>query len=111
MGPPDFLACGLSQWFVQMGQEETAVTYFQDLVCTLRCPIGHQLQNTSAKMSQTMNLSSLLSSKTVDAELNTKEAIVGEETRAPNRGFVSIFIEISRSYTRGECEENKILHM
>ena len=47
-----------------------------------------------------------MSSKRVDAELNMKEANVWEETRAPHRGFISIFIELSRSYIHGECEEN-----
>ena len=50
-----------------------------------------------------------MSSKRVDAELNTREANVQEETRARNKGFVSIFIMHLRSYTRGKCEVNKIL--
>ena len=43
-----------------------------------------------------------------DAELNVREANVREETRAPDRGFVSLFIERTRSYTRGECAEDGI---
>ena len=53
--------------------------------------------------------SSLLSSKRTDAELKTREANVREETRPPNRGFVSIFIKLSSYYPCGEREENKIL--
>ena len=51
-----------------------------------------------------------MSSKRADAELNTREANAQEETRAPNRGFVSVFIELTGCYLRGECEETKILH-
>ena len=47
-----------------------------------------------------------MSSKKVDAELNMREANVWEETRAPNKDFISVFIESSRSHTRGEREEN-----
>ena len=47
-----------------------------------------------------------LSRKRADTELNMREADVYEETKAPNRGFSSIFIERSRSYTHGEREEN-----
>ena len=50
-----------------------------------------------------------MSTKRVDAELNTREANV-QETRALNRGFVSILIELTRYYSRGEREENKISH-
>ena len=46
-----------------------------------------------------------MSSKRADAELDMREANVQEETRAPSRGFVS-FIELPRSDTRGEHEEN-----
>ena len=52
-----------------------------------------------------------MSSKRVDAELNMREATVQEETRAPNRGFSSVFIDLSRYYPRGEHKENKILYM
>ena len=51
-----------------------------------------------------------MSIKRVDEELNTRGADVQEETRAPNRGFVSLFIELTRYYPRGEHEENKISH-
>ena len=51
-----------------------------------------------------------MSSKRAEAELNTREANFWEETRAPNRGFVSIFIELTRYYPCNEREENKILH-
>ena len=47
-----------------------------------------------------------MSSKRVDTELNTREANVQEETRALRRGFISIFAELTRSYTRGEHGEN-----
>ena len=50
-----------------------------------------------------------MSSKREDAELNTREANVREETRVLNRGFVSVCIELTRYYLHGECEE-KILH-
>ena len=40
----------------------------------------------------------------------TREPNVQEETRAPNRAFISIFIELTRCYPHGELEENKILH-
>ena len=50
-----------------------------------------------------------MSGKRADVELNTREANAQEETRAPNRGFVSILIELTRYYPRGEREENKIL--
>ena len=46
-----------------------------------------------------------MSSKRADAELNTREANVWEETRALNRDFMSVFIELSRFYIRGECAE------
>ena len=46
-----------------------------------------------------------MSSKRENEELNMREANVWEETRAPNRGFVSVFIELSRLYIRGECAE------
>ena len=61
-------------------------------------------------LSETMSLEFSMPSKRVDAELNTREANVQEETRDLSRGFVSVFIELSRHYPRGECEENKILH-
>ena len=38
-----------------------------------------------------------------------REANVQEKTRARNRGFVSIFVELTRSSPCGEREENKIL--
>ena len=47
-----------------------------------------------------------MSRKREDTEMNTREANVWEETRAPNRGLVSLFTERSKSYTRGEREEN-----
>ena len=53
---------------------------------------------------------SLLSSKGADAEFSMREANVQEETRAPNRGFVSVFIELIRYYPHGKHEENKVLH-
>ena len=50
----------------------------------------------------------LLSRNRVDAELNMREAKVQEETGARNRGFISVFMELTRYYPRGEGEENKI---
>ena len=50
-----------------------------------------------------------MSRKRADAELNTREANVREETRAPNRA-IPIFIELTRYYSHGEREEDKILH-
>ena len=52
-----------------------------------------------------------MSTKRADSELNMREANVWEETRALNRGFVSVFIELSRFYIHGECaqENNKIV--
>ena len=47
-----------------------------------------------------------MSSKRVDTELNMREANVQEETRAPNRAFISVIIELTRYYPRGEREEN-----
>ena len=47
-----------------------------------------------------------MSGKREDTELNTREANVWEETKAPNRGFISVFVELSRSYTRGERGED-----
>lgn len=47
-----------------------------------------------------------LSSKKIDTEFNTREANVQEETRAPNRGFVSVFTELTRYYPLGERKEN-----
>ena len=51
-----------------------------------------------------------MSSKRTDAEFTMREANVREETRVPNKGFVSVFIELTRYYPRGEREENKISH-
>ena len=48
-----------------------------------------------------------MSIKSVDAELHTREANVREETRALNRGFVSIFFKLTRYYPRGEREETR----
>ena len=50
-----------------------------------------------------------MSSKRVDAELKMRETNVWEEIRARNRSFVYVFSEHSRSYTRGEREENQIV--
>ena len=48
--------------------------------------------------------SSFLSSKRADTELNTRESKVLEEIRVPNRGFLSVFIELTRYYSCGERE-------
>ena len=51
-----------------------------------------------------------MSSKRADAELNMRKSNVQEKTRALNRDFVSVFIELTRYYPHGENEENKTLH-
>lgn len=41
----------------------------------------------------------------------TTNTNIQEETRALNRHFISLFIEHTRYYSCGDCEEDKILHM
>ena len=52
-----------------------------------------------------------MSSRRADTELNMREASVQEETRDPNKGFVSVLIELSRFYTCDERAEetNKVV--
>ena len=63
-------------------------------------------------MSQAMSLEFFLVQQESGCRIEyEREANVWEETRALNRGFISVFVELSRSYTHGEHEENKILPM
>ena len=48
-----------------------------------------------------------MSRKRADAELNTRGANVREETRGPERAFVSVFFELSRFSICGKRAEEK----
>lgn len=41
----------------------------------------------------------------MNAELKTREANIQEETKAPNRGFASIFIKLIRYYPHGNVKK------
>ena len=58
-----------------------------------------------------------MSSKREDTELNRREANVQEKTRAQNRGFISVFIEVNVKKTRfyicehGENNQTVIINL
>ena len=61
-------------------------------------------------LSQAMSLEFPLVLQERGHRIEYERANVQEETRAPNRAFVSVFIELTRYYPHGECKENKTLH-